>query len=413
MPITLPLLAPSSATPNERDIKKAVTYIRNHWEVMEHLSPKDDGTLIGLPNRYIVPASPSENFTFTEQYYWDSYFTSLGYNGEHGPDMIEGMLENLIHLYKRFSMIPTANRMYFTSRSQPPLLSSYIFHVYQTLDKSKEWLKHHIDIAIEEYNNVWMSTAHPHWHNINGLNRYYDINALHDLAEAESGWDMTTRFERKCLDFLPIDLNALLFKYETDFAHAAEVLGDEDAHIDWLEKAAIRHAKVDTLMWNESKNSYFDYNYVKQAQSGVWSLAAYYPLWAGMASDEQAASMAKHLSKFMKKGGLSSTTRPLVDMSIFGSIKTQWAYPNGWAPLHYIATEGLERYGYHDQAKQVASAWISTNLTWFKQHGEFIEKYNVVSPTSPPKDGVYPSQSGFGWTNAIFVYYANKYFGIS
>ena len=56
-----------------------------------------------------------------------------------------------------------------------------------------------------------------------GLSRYYDINMLHDLAEAESGWDMTTRFNRRCLDYLPVDLNSLLYKYETDFTKAAKL----------------------------------------------------------------------------------------------------------------------------------------------------------------------------------------------
>ena len=58
------------------------------------------------------------------------------------------------------------------------------------------------------------------------LSRYYDINMLHDLAEAESGWDMTPRFNHKALNYLPVDLNALLYKYEVDFARAAKILGN-------------------------------------------------------------------------------------------------------------------------------------------------------------------------------------------
>jgi len=46
--------------------------------------------------------------------------------------------------------------------------------------------------------------------------------------------------------------------------------------------------------------------------------------------------------------------------------------------------------------------WLRTNLNWFKEHGVFLEKYNVVIPTDPPAKGVYPSQTGFGWTNAVF-----------
>jgi hypothetical protein len=39
----------------------------------------------------------------------------------------------------------------------------------------------------------------------------------------------------------------------------------------------------------------------------------------------------------------------------------------------------------------------------------FLEKYNVAAIGQPPKDGVYPNQTGFGWTNAVFVYLVNHY----
>jgi alpha,alpha-trehalase len=77
--------------------------------------------------------------------------------------------------------------------------------------------------------------------------------------------------------------------------------------------------------------------------------------------------------------------------------------------LHYIVVEGLERYGYHEQAKSVALKWLTTNVRWFENHGVFLEKYNVVNVEKRPLEGVYPSQTGFGWTNAIFTVFADKY----
>jgi neutral trehalase len=50
----------------------------------------------------------------------------------------------------------------------------------------------------------------------------------------------------------------------------------------------------------------------------------------------------------------------------------------------------------------VALKWLQTNLDWFNAHGVFLEKYNVVEPTEEPAKGLYPPQTGFGWTNAIF-----------
>ena len=94
---------------------------------------------------------------------------------------------------------------------------------------------------------------------------------------------------------------------------------------------------------------------------------------------------------------------------LFGSLKVQWAYPNGWAPLHFIVIEGLRRYGYHKDAERIATKWMQTNVNWFQKHGEFLEKYNVVNPDKPPLSGVYPSQRGFGWTNGVFAYLAKDF----
>ncbi len=40
----------------------------------------------------------------------------------------------------------------------------------------------------------------------------------HDRAERESGHDTTHRFDDRTADFVTVDLNSLLYKYETDFA---------------------------------------------------------------------------------------------------------------------------------------------------------------------------------------------------
>lgn len=397
---------------DQKQLRKACDYIDDYWQELVRHHNEDNGTLVGLPYPYIVPASdPKAAFRFEEQYYWDSYFTALGLHEPKHQILVEGMLENLLFLFRRFGLIPNASRMYSTSRSQPPLLTSFIFHVYESYQKDLEWLRLRMNVAKEEYERVWMNEKHPQWHHVyKGLSRYYDINVLHDLAEAESGWDMTPRFERKCLDFLAVDLNALLYKYEMDFARADEFLGDEASSAAWKKRAAARRHAMNELMWGKLRGFYFDYNYQRGALGDIWSLAGFYPMWAGLASEEQAKKMVDNLDKFLKKGGLTTTTRPLIDTNLlFGSIKVQWAYPNGWAPLHYIVVEGLKNYGYHEEARRIVTAWIGSNLDWFNHHSVFLEKYNVVNPKKHPIEGVYPSQTGFGWTNGVFMKFVRDF----
>lgn len=405
----LPILSifrPKHGSVSQSDQEKALDYINEYWDELLRHHPEDKGTLIGLPYPYLIPAAKSKNcFQFEEQYYWDSYFTALGLTEPEHQVLVEGMLENLIYLFNRFKVIPNASRMYFTSRSQPPLLTTFIFHIFDTYHKSNDWLEERIEVAKTEYQSVWMNNQHPQWHRVHrDLSRYYDVNMLHDLAEAESGWDMTPRFERKALDFLPVDLNSLLYKYETDFARAAEILSKNKEAESWQAKAKHRKRAMNDLMWGKLRGFYFDFNYERKVLGDIWSLAGYFTMWTGLASAEQAAKMVANLDKFEKIGGLSTTSRPLIDTNaLFGSLPAQWAYPNGWAPLQYIVVEGLKRYGYEAEAKRIAQKWVKTNLSWFKAHKNFLEKYNVVNIRKKPVDGVYPLQTGFGWTNAVLV----------
>jgi alpha,alpha-trehalase len=201
----------------------------------------------------------------------------------------------------------------------------------------------------------------------------------------------------------------LLYKYEADFARAARIFDDRREAATWDNAAAARKKAMDELMWDKVRGMYFDYNYVKGKRGNVSSLASFFPMWAGMVTDKQAASLVKSLRRFENKGGLATTDSLPVGQFVFGTIPTQWAYPNGWAPLHFITVKALERYGYHTDARRVAMKWLKTNLWWFKEHGVFLEKYNVVSPEKPPIKGVYPSQEGFGWTNAIFERFCQDY----
>lgn len=393
------------------DVAEARQYIADYWSKLERFHPKDDESLLGIPKPYLVPSyAEKTGFDYNELYYWDSFFMVQGMIDVDHEQLVSGILEDLMALFTRFKIVPNASRTYLMGRSQPPFLTTFIFDVYQAYDPGKDWLKQAIEIAKQEYKIVWMGVKKPHERLVHkGLSRYYDINYLHDLAEAESGWDMTPRFNRRALNYLPVDLNALLYKYEADFARAARIFEDRREAAKWDDAATARKSTMDELMWDKIRGMYYDYNYVKQKRGSVSSLAAFYPMWAGMVTDKQAASLVKALRRFENKGGLATTDALPVGQFVFGTLPTQWAYPNGWAPLHFIVVKALERYGYHADARRIAMKWLKTNLAWYNEHGVFLEKYNVVSPEKPPIKGVYPSQEGFGWTNAIFERFCQDY----
>ncbi|MBX4201374.1 alpha,alpha-trehalase [Candidatus Saccharibacteria bacterium] len=396
---------------NDQDVVAARKYIASYWPKLTRFHPKDDESLLGLPKPYLVPAyEEGHEFDFNELYYWDSYFMVQGMLDEKHKNLVMGVLENLLYTFERFKVIPNASRTYLMGRSQPPFLTTFILDAYQAYSLDKKWLRRAIKIAQAEYHTVWMGKIKPNSRLVHqGLSRYYDVNYLNDLAEAESGWDYTPRFNHRALNYLPVDLNSLLYKYERDFAYAEKVLGNESEAAKWEQAANARRVTINKLMWSELRGLYYDYNYVKENRGSVNSLAAFFPMWAGLVDEKQAARLVNSLKKFEKKGGLATTDAPQVSKLVPGAMPTQWAYPNGWAPLHFVVVKGLQRYGYHDDARRIAMKWLRTNLDWFEKHNVFLEKYNVAQPGKPPAKGVYPSQTGFGWTNAVFERFCREF----
>lgn len=360
----------------------------------------DRNTLIGLPNPYVVPSSkPNGGFTYREQYYWDSYFIVRALIVSGHNELAVGMVDNLLFMLSRYGFVPNSNRFYMLSRSQPPLLSRMVRLIYENHIRDERWLAEAYDKLLDEYNTVWTSSLHPHNRQVDEvLSRYYDINMIHALAEAESGWDQTSRFGGRCLDFLPVDLNALIMLYEEDLAWMSYQLGVDNSY--WKGQIESRKNRVKQLMWEPSESWFYDYDVVNQQKGKVMSLAAITPLLSSskILSEQELAGFVANLSaKLETDHGLLTTSMPDPD------FPTQWVAPNGWAPLHVFAVDALHKQGFTMEAKRIAEKWLSTIDASYTNSSEFYEKYNVVDASLPAKEGHYPGQVGFAWTNASFV----------
>lgn len=374
--------------------QKILDEIEKRWDELTNSSDAADNSRIALPNPFITP---SNGIFHGDQFYWDTYFIILGLLPSGRTELAKGTVDNLLFLLDRFDFVPMRNRYYNTGISQPPLLTSMIRLVYDGTNDA-EWLAHAMGLAEREYHEYWtadQTTDRFAQHNVfEGLSRYADHYLVHQTAEHESGWDMSSRFNNRCLDILPIDLNALLYKYETDFAWYYE-LHDPNKANDYRRRAEQRQASMNKLMWNEEDKRYYDYDYQRKKQTRFVASSCYVPLWANLANNSQAKLMSDSLSDLLKLGGVVNTA--------IGSLpQKQWDYPNGWAPMQWFVIEGLKNYGFNDQADAIAARWNDMVEKVFAETGELWEKYDVVHQ-KPGKPGRYPNQTGFGWTNGVYV----------
>jgi alpha,alpha-trehalase len=220
-----------------------------------------------------------------------------------------------------------------------------------------------------------------------------------DRSMRESGFDVSFRFGpygAETHHYAPVCLNSLLYKTETDLSEMSRLLGQPDDAAQYEEKARQRREKIDKNLWNEHRGEFFDYNFLTHQQSSYEYATTFYPLWAGLASKEQAQALVASLPRFEQPGGIS--------MSRYES-QAQWDYPYGWAPIHLLALEGLRRYGYNADADRITVKFLTMILENFRRDHTIREKYNVVTRSSETHIGVGYAQNvnGFGWTNGVFL----------
>jgi len=225
-----------------------------------------------------------------------------------------------------------------------------------------------------------------------------------DRAMRESGFDITFRFGpfgASTHHFAPVGLNSLLYKAETDLQKIATLLGHPQLAKHWAGLAQHRKELMTRYLWNASSGMFFDYDFTNSTPSRYEYITTFYPLWAGLATPEQAKAVVANLHTFERKGGL--LTSPYV-------TGVQWDAPYGWAPTQLLAMEGMLRYGGKADADRVAREWVSTVAENFRREGTIREKYNVVTQSSDTSvtAGYKQNVVGFGWTNAVTLVFIHE-----
>ena len=400
--------------------------------------------LLFLPGRYVVPGG-----RFNEMYGWDSYFMALGLLRQGRVPIARAIADQCLYQVEHYGTVLTANRTYYLTRSHPPLLGRLVLAVYRATG-DLAWLKKSLPL-LEKFYFYW--TVPPHLVPGTHLSRYYDfghgpapevargevdehgrnhyerlrlsllVNGGHlrnkseflepdsgaltahtyhsDRTMRESGFDVSGRFgfaNLEVLDTLPVCLNTLLWRLERDIAQVRDFL-DATATIEvWQERAAQRANMIQERFWDEEDGIFYDFDLQGARRRRYPYATTFWPMWAGLATKEQAQRIVEKLPEFEAPGGLLTSLE---------KTGCQWDRPFGWAPLNYMAVMGLNRYGYRTEAKRIARRFVSLVCAEFRRTGTLFEKYDLESCTSDVNGKIeygYPTnEPGFGWTNACLM----------
>ncbi|MFC3180563.1 trehalase family glycosidase [Cypionkella sinensis] len=371
--------------------------------------PAERSSRFALPHPYVVVGG-----RFQEAYYWDSYFTQLGLLKSGQIAQVRDMLENFAYAIREIGHIPNGFRSYFLTRAQPPFFAQMVQDYGRTTGDLAGAYARYLPEMQREY-RYFIDTPHNH----NGLARYWDaasgpriemygtdLEAAHKgvpdgyfrhlRAACESGWDFSARWLtdpmdlttiRTC-DLWAVDLNCLLLRYE-------EILAEASGDPSYSAAASQRRAAISHRFYSTETGYFHDVLIADGKPNLLTTAAGMFPLFAGAATQAQAETAARWMEKhLLASGGLLTT-----DIT----SGQQWDSPNGWAPLQWIAVQGLRRYGLHDLAETLRLRWLATCDAVFAASGKFVEKYNVLNPLAPSSGGEYALQDGFGWSNGVYL----------
>ncbi|MDO7895986.1 alpha,alpha-trehalase TreA [Pseudomonas citrulli] len=405
---------------------------RTYREVPQYSS------LLPLPQPYVVPGG-----RFREMYYWDSYFTMLGLEQSGEKARVRQMTDNFAYMIDTYGHVPNGNRTYYLSRSQPPFFA-YMVELQARLEGDQAYGRYLPQLQ-REY-AYWMEgapTLKPGGATrhvvklVDGsvLNRYWDASAtprqeswLQDIktaaqapdrtrqevwrdlrAGAESGWDFSSRWlgDGKRLEtirttaIVPVDLNSLMYHLERTIAKGCETVGNAPCVQAYGQRADQRQRAIERHLWKADGGYYVDYDWQLGRQRPDLTAAALFPLYTGLASQEHARRTADAVrGGLLRPGGIATTQV---------SNGQQWDEPNGWAPLQWVAVEGLDRYRQGDLAAQIGQRFLQQVQQLYRKEDKLVEKYDVSGQGQGGGGGEYALQDGFGWTNGVTLKLLDKY----
>lgn len=381
-------------------------------------APCDTLGHFALPHPYSVPCIRGG---FQDMFYWDTYFTNLGLLADGDFAQARNNIADIAAMVDRFGYMPNATHRDLLNRSQPPYLA-LMLDDYLTATADTAFLRATLPSVEREY-GFWMRERMTPV----GLNRYGhsatddelvafrdDIGprvgidpaapatrarrlaeGAHLLAEAESGWDFNPRFERRCMDYCPVDLNSLLYAYETLIPKFRSMLGLPGTG-DWAARADRRRGLMGRLMADPATGLLLDYDFVNGRLSPVVSAASFWPLLTGVATRVEAEAALRALGRLEAPHGIY-TCDPGLSPGIY-----QWDAPNGWAACQYAAYEGLRRYGFDADARRIARKYVDSIVRIYDATGQLWEKYNAAEGNVRVQDE-YPMPGEFmGWTAGVF-----------
>jgi glycogen debranching enzyme len=200
-----------------------------------------------------------------------------------------------------------------------------------------------------------------------------------------------------------VDISSEMVLFARQMAEIGSLLGKKDRALHFSREADELAARISSKMWDPSKRFYFDLSLAGE-RSPVKTIAAYWTLLAKVASDAQAQALIAELKDPRTFGRLHRVPSCSADEEGYTGDGGYWRGAV-WVPTNTMVIRGLEEYGNHELAREIALEHLGIVADVFRETGTIWENYAPDSK-APGK----PARRDFvGWSGLGPIMYLIEY----
>ena len=383
------LLIAHCSLPTDSLVRKCITTLQNNRR-------GPDG---GLKRQGIIPAAPE----FPGFWAWDSWKHAHALAGI-DPDLAKDNIRAMFDYQDSCGMVadcifpdPAENNYRDT---KPPLAGWAVAEIYRKTGDTafvREMMP-----KLLMYHEWWYTHRD---HDGNGLCEYGSTDGTLQAARWESGWDNAVRFDSArmvqnndhawSMTQESADLNAYLYREKRDLAELALVLRQPVVAREMTAGAEILKKKIRNMMWDPQSHFFYDIDLETKAPIRVLEPNGWIPVWAGIATPEQAGWVKVHIMREEEFNTFVPFPTVAANDPRFNPEKGYWRGPV-WLDQAYFAVHGLRSYGYSKEADSLTVKLLT--------HCE-----GLLDPKSPIRENYHPltgkglNAENFSWSAAAIL----------
>ncbi|MCI1978287.1 MAG: alpha,alpha-trehalase [Bifidobacteriaceae bacterium] len=359
---------------------------------------------------YVVPSTPDSPIYSSDLWDWDSWWASVAMSqveldiNEDGKflEATEGSILNFLDKTTEDGISPMllfptgggfeeidpslydADRPFDQNMHKPILAQAAAMLIQQHHDS--EWIRDKIDV-LEKFLNCYLEH---HMDKSTGL-AYWQTDFAIGVDNDPSV------FFRPDKSTASIFLNSLLYRELLAFGFILESLGKVDESIEWREKARALRDSVNKYCWDERDGTYYsvDLN-LREVDDKTWlhhgaprswpcllmridSWSSFAAMWAGIPDQAQAERMLlryREKDTFNAPYGVRTLSRLEKQYQVRSSNNPScWLGPV-WGVSNYMVFRGLLKYGFEEDAREMAEKTIRLFANDFNATGCLHEYYD-------------------------------------